>query len=200
MRKAMLFGLMAALVAVLGVVGAGAASATVLCKNEECTETYPVGTKMHAEQVGTSVFKNGSEVVDECSESVIEGELENAGGSTQTPAFKVQGQTWTICKGMVITVKKGVIELHVIIPKTPPIKDFTITGSNGEVTIDINGVSCNYTTAAGGTDLGIYTGGNFPSLDIKAKTKKSAGSFLCPAEVTWEAEYKATSPAPLYGE
>ncbi|MGN6816244.1 MAG: hypothetical protein ACTHK3_09185 [Solirubrobacterales bacterium] len=197
MKKIKMLGigvLGAAAMAVLLV--AGTASATVLCKNEACTEIYPVGTPIEAHLLSTSVFRTESSVVDECSESTIKGELENAGSTTTTPVGAVAGQTWNVCSGTTVTVKKGVIEFHVIIPPKPPITELEVTGKGGEVTITMAGVSCNYATGAG-VKLGIYH--YFPpSFQLNPKLKKSAGGFLCPAEVIWEAEYEVTKPSPVY--
>lgn len=183
---------------ILVLAGEGAASATVLCKNEACTETYPAGTLIKAELSGTAVFKSGESIFAECSHSTIEAETESGGGPTQTVAAKKQGESWSICSDTVLTVKTGVLELHAI-PKT---FDSVMTGRGGEITIhNTLAGSCSYATGTGIT-LGKYTAGDkskLPKLDITApKMKKSAGGAFCPAEMEWEAEYLASSPVPVY--
>lgn len=174
MKHLKMFGL--ATIAVLGLLalaGTGPASATIMCKNEACTETYSAGTVTEERSIGTIQFKSGGTVFDECGESVIEGEVENAGSESTTPPSKVQGESWDICSGTTITVKKGVLEYHAI-PKT---FDGIVTGRGGEITFVHAGISCNYSTGNGVT-VGKYVFGNPPSLIINAKLPKASGGFL----------------------
>jgi hypothetical protein len=187
-------------VAALGLIalaGACTASATVMCKNEACTETYSAGTATKERSIGTIQFKSEGTVMDECGESVIEGEVENAGSETTTDLWKVQGQTWGICSGTTLTVKKGNLEYHAI-PKT---FDGTVTGNSAEITFVHAGISCTYSTGNGnGVDIGKYVFGNPPRLIINAKLPKVAGGFLCSPEIEWLGEYEHVAPVPLYFE
>jgi hypothetical protein len=73
----------------------------------------------------------------------------------------------------------------------------TVRGKGSEMTIDgIFGVSCTWGT---GTLLGTITGGTDPNLSIKqVGLVKTAGSFLCPSTLGWDAEYTITKPHALY--
>src|SRR5690242_744555 len=73
--------------ALMAFLGAGTASATVLCKNnlntETCSEKYPVGTVGVASLTGSGVMETLSgTVVNTCTSSTAKETLQNEGSST----------------------------------------------------------------------------------------------------------------------
>lgn len=183
----------AAAAVTMAIIGATSASATVMCKTETdpCTENYSSGTSVHEELEGAAKFSTtGGEVLDECTTSVLEGKVENAGSATSTPTIGL-GITWGFCKVVTIEVLAGSIEIH----KIPKTWNFTLTGKGAEITLAILGASCNY-SFGNAVDLGTVTPLKF-KFDVNAKLKKSAGGFTCPAEIVWAATYVGT-PTPVY--
>lgn len=72
-----------------------------------------------------------------------------------------------------------------------------VVADETRVTVVIGGVSCVY-TAGEGTKLGTIAGGSEPTLKIETKVKKKEGSFACPTEPIWDAEYVITEPNPIF--
>lgn len=195
MRCIKMLGLAIAAAAILtAIVGTGAASATVLCKNEACTETYGVGTVILAEQVGKSVFKAGAETIDECSSSEIEAKVEQIGSPTSTNRNTFVRLPFSLCNVVTAVLKLGTFEVHNITGT----KNGTVTSLAPELTILVKNVlTCTFSTGLG-IDLGVLTKGLIPILHINAKFQKNGGGFGCPGEVTWTAEYEIKKPTPIY--
>lgn len=216
MKYAKILGLAAlAAMALMAFVGATSASATVLCKTtvtEGCAASgwdYPKGTEIHAELVAGSTAKlenpTGTTTFATCTIATIKGTTTNTGSSTET----VDGEgevTWgpknAGCNQTVDTLKPGLLEIHFTDEggKT----DGVVTSKNAEVTVEIGGVSCVYGTSATGTKLGTLTepasstSDTVLDVDTEGGLEKKSGSFLCPTETRWTAEYTVTSPKPLY--
>ena len=119
MKHLKMLGLAAiAAIAVVAFVGAGTASATVICKNnlstEKCSEPYPVGTKGTASLQGTMTVTNtaGTTTYVTCSGSTVSSTLENAGSATTTVKSGLSSISWTGCSTTVDTIKAGSAELH----------------------------------------------------------------------------------------
>lgn len=181
-------------IALMALVGATSASATVMCKTETdpCTSPYGTGTAIKGSLEGATKFETtGGEVLDECEASSTEGKVENAGGSTLTVTLGI-GRTFSVCKVLTISVLAGSIELH----KIPKTWNFTVTGKGAQITLAIFGASCTY-GMGNGVDLGTLTPLKFKFDINKAKLLKTEGGFLCPAEVLWSATYVGT-PEPAY--
>jgi hypothetical protein len=181
--------------------GAGSASATVLCSTTLSTscpagQTWPANTALDFSiPAGSSanLVDTAGEELDTCSASTVKGKLTNAGSSTETATGPVEELTWTSCTFPTKTLTLGKLEVH------------RITGtSNGTVTADgtfevtINTVffgSCIYGVTSG-VSLGDITEGNPAIFHANAVAEKFSGSNLaCPSTSKWTATYTVTSPA-----
>ena len=215
-----MLGLVAiATMGLLAFLGAGTASATVLCttanETEGCSMKYGAGTEIHASlRSGTRIkFWNdpkGTEPIATCSESTVRGFTANEGSATETvhgplDATLVAGQHtglhWGGCTHKTETITTtingaasiGELEIHWIAGTD----NGTLTSKTTDVTFEIGGVSCVYGSGEG-LDLGTLVGGSEPSLSVNVTVNKVAGSFLCPSHTIWEAEYVFTEPHALY--
>jgi hypothetical protein len=185
----------AAVVAVaLIVVGAGTASATVVCKTKTspCASPYLKGTVFKSELTpGTTAVLKAGFATFECTEGHGTVETTTNGSATET----VKGLTKTLsfggCNGEVKVLKTGTGEIHWT-SKTNG--SFTTEGT--EVTGSTLGVSCVY----GGTiSSGItLNGGEKPTLSINAKIPLISGGILCGNPATMTASLTITEPMPLY--
>jgi len=195
-----------AAVALTALVGAGAASATVLCKNnlntEKCSEPYPVGTK------GTASLASGSsaiieevgpegETLDTCKGSTATETLQNAGSATTTVTGKVaaSGITWSNCTFSTTTISGGEAELHWIAGTD----NGTLTAKGFEVTINtIFFGSCVYGLGSTMKDWGTIVGGAPGSFTANAIVSKISGGVTCPTEARVTGKYINTEPKAGY--
>ncbi|HET7510986.1 MAG TPA: hypothetical protein VFJ65_12150 [Solirubrobacterales bacterium] len=187
--------------ALMALAGAGAATASVLCKNNGstsiCSENYPSGTEIKSSlSTGTkAVLKTEFKTV-ECSKSTVAGKPENGGDATESIKGSVEALTFEECNCEVKVLKKGTLEIHWISGSN----NGTVTENGAEVTVNCSTifgtVHCFYVTEK--TDLGILSGGNPAKLSAKATIPHLTTSGLCSATASWEATYEATSPKPLY--
>lgn len=206
MKYVKMLGLAAvAAMALMAFVGAGSASASVLCKTApnaagECPTgwDYPAGTTVHITQKAgtTAALESGSTVLDTCTTSTFHGFTANTGSATET----VHGEntlTWgtaaTPCSKTTDTIAGGEVEIHAADDKG----NGTVTAKNSEVTINTIFGTCVYGSGPS-IDLGILTGGNTPTISIDATVPKISGNFACPSTSTWTAEYVVTQPQPLW--
>jgi hypothetical protein len=197
MKHLKMFGLAAvAAVAMMAVVGAGTAPATVICKNnlntEKCSEPYPAGTKGKASlEAGTTAVLEtlGGSVLITCTESVVESSLEQPGSSVSTVKSAVSTITFAKCNQTVIVLKPGYAELHWI----KGTDNGTLTTIGTEVTVTTIFGSCTYGTGLG-LDAGTTVGGNPGSMMLSVVVPKVAGGFACPTEARVTGKYVATSP------
>lgn len=182
-------------------VGAGTASATVLCKNNgstsACSENYPSATKVSESLVaGTKAVLNTEFKNIECSKSTVSGKTETSGSATETVKGPVEGLTFEECNCEVKVLKTGTLEIHWI---SGP-NNGTVTQNGAEVTVNCSTifgtVHCIYVTE--NTDLGTLTGGNPAKVDVKASIPRLTTNSLCSTTATWEASYEVTAPKPLY--
>jgi hypothetical protein len=206
MKYLKMLGLAAvAAMALTAFLGAGSASATVLCTEanttEDCHENgeaYNKGTEFEASLVGTATLTNTSTTTTyvTCSGGAVTGHTENTGigpeGEHETN-IKIEGTEvgWSGCSFTTDTLNPGTLEIDWI----EGTDNGTVTSKEAEVTTNIFG-SCVYGTGKG-TDLGVLEGGETPKLVIHAVVKRLK-FCLGPAEAEWNAEYHVTSPTPLY--
>lgn len=200
MKYLKILGLAAvAATALMAFIGAGTASATVICTTKPTGGECPAGWDYPAGTVGKASLKSGTTVVLEstsgstlvtCSESTVGGTSENTGGATSTVKSILTSLTWGGCTTTVDTLNAGTGELHWISGTT----NGTLITFNNLVTTNIFGVSCSYGTGAAGTDMGTTVGGNPGSLTVKTVINKQEGGFLCPSTTLFTAEYIATEP------
>jgi hypothetical protein len=206
MKYLKILGLAAvAAMALMAFLGAGSASATVLCKTtitEGCATSgwdYPAGTEIVSTSTNTILTTSLANV--SCKHSEVRGKTTNTGSTTETVDGPVELLTFTECTSTVDVIAKGSLEVHhATKTEAEPKKMGTLTSKEAAVTVNIGGVSCVYGTSKAGTDLGSITD-NAPSattVDISATVEKKEGSFLCPSTGLWEGTYTINSPNPLY--
>ncbi len=222
MKYVKMLGLAAvAAAALMAFVGAGTASATVLCATEPvangagtehatCPEgwAYGAGTVIHAvldpEQHATLTDGEGNKIIT-CKKSTVKGKTTNEGTATETPDGPIEVLTFEECTSpflgntacTVKTLKGGELEVHWDIDTV----NGTLTSRNAEVTTNCNSIfgtiHCIFTTV--NTDVGTLTGGNPATLDAESnKISQVATNALCPGEARWDAKYEVTEPKPLY--
>jgi hypothetical protein len=177
----------------------GSAAATEL--------TSPAGTKV---QVGATIKAVAEGPIEwwmspagmSCSNSELEAEVANAGGSGSTVSLKVTNLTFTNCgqePGSVTDTvwvhKPGTLELH---------NNGTLTWDNGEITALLHRGSgffkwtahCLFKTEK--TDLGLLTGSNATNgtatLDVESVPIAQYEQGLCGKTLNLTGSYKITSP------
>lgn len=190
-----------AAMALAAFLGAGSASATVLCKTatNPCPvgSKYMVGTKLDMSLTGTGVWEDtflGTKF-QECTSSTIEGTSWNSGGALETVIVQLEKVWWgnpeSTCSKTTDLLRWGAFEIHSIAGT----HDGTLTGIATEWTI--GGTNCVY-GFAGGTHLGTIKGGNPATVEINGIVPPLSGS--CTAKYRWTATYTIGTPKPLYVE
>lgn len=202
MKYVKMLGLAAvAAMALMAFVGAGTASATVLCHTTTtpCTEKWKAGTEFRfTVKPGTNgIWKDTSEsIAAKCPEGELRGTITNAGSSTETVKASVpaSGLTWPSAEGCIKTetLEGGTIEVHAI----SGTDNGTVTVSKFKITISILGSNCVYgfgenahfgTLTANGTGSAI--------LDINTLFFKKEGGIVCPLDLTWAEEFTQEKPS-----
>jgi hypothetical protein len=206
MKYVKMLGLAAvAAAALMAFVGAGTASASMLCSAAEptCTSanTWPAATELDFSLVPGTSFQqeetappNGEgEVLDRCEEATKKWKVTKTGSATSTVTGDIEVLTWGRCTWPTTTVAgfTGKFEVH------------AETGGNGTVTSDAETRvttsiplfgSCVFGVTVG-TDLGTLTEdkGTADVLQINAVAKRLSGSsFTCPETSLWTAKYNLT--------
>jgi hypothetical protein len=199
MKYLKMLGLAAiAAMGLMAFLGAGSASATVLCTTTDTPDCsvgwdYPANTTIDASLNGTATLEAGSTKLDTCTGGTVHGFTSNTGSTTTTVSGSIDELTWTGCTNTTDTLTNGSLEIHWI----SGTHDGTVTGKGSEVTVNTLGVTCTYGTGSG-TDLGTLESGTEPKLKISTTVPKIAGSFICPSNASWTAEYIITEPHALY--
>jgi hypothetical protein len=185
----------------IGSAGVGSASATALCTATtmpECegAHRYGVGTAINFSMISGGSAKqtdsNGN-TLSTCTQGTWKGTVKNAGGSAATVVIGLEQLTWIGCSQTTHTVQNGRLEIH----RVAGTHNGTVVGQATEWTQNIFGVSCTYGFGTG-THLGTLAGGSSSVLKIATTITKTAGGFLCPSTVGWDAEYVLTEPHALY--
>lgn len=188
----------AATAAMTAALGAGTASATVLCKTTTtpCGSPYAKGTVLVPSLTGSNQIETlgGTNLVT-CTATSTKITIENSGGAASTVSGPITELAASGCTTTVQTLKPGSVEIHHIAGTD----NGTVTGLFSEITTMIFGVSCIY-GAGTSIDAGTLTGGENPTLKVNEIIKRMGGAMICPAEVRWTASYNVTSPKPLYVE
>ncbi len=189
--------------ALMAFVGAGTASAGVLCSTTTGNNPCPAGQRWPKKTPIVISVPSGSKAVltdttgeelDSCTGSELSGEITNEGSETEEVEGSVESLTWSGCTFPTTTLETG------------PIKVDRIAGtSNGTVTavkqfrVTINTIffgSCIYGITAG-VSIGDFTEGK-PGVfhAVKAVAEKFSGSnFACPSTSNWTGTYVVTKPA-----
>ncbi|MGN6274921.1 MAG: hypothetical protein ACTHNP_03200 [Solirubrobacterales bacterium] len=183
--------------AFMAFVGAGSASATVLCKTNltsGCAAAgwaYPAGTVIKSSQTKETTGKlvAGGVTLDTCTGSTIEGKTGNAGSSTETVKGANEKIEWGTCTNKTTTTVLGELEIHWI----SGTDNGTLTSIGTQVTVSTIFGSCTYSAA----DIGTLVGGTEPTIEVKELSVKLV-SGPCPSETKWTQSFVVTSPTPLY--
>ncbi|MGN6816857.1 MAG: hypothetical protein ACTHK3_12370 [Solirubrobacterales bacterium] len=186
-----------AAVALMAFLGAGSASASVLCT----TTTTPCGTGWHVNSLvatatgSISQHSTGGALEATCTGSSSTDESIGTGSSTTTSVRKVRREnlTWSGCNQTTETLEGGETEIHQIAGT----HNGTVTSKGFKVTVVIAGVSCTF-GAGTGIHLGTLTGGAPAILHMHAIVLKEFGSFLCPADSVWDGTYQVTNHAATF--
>lgn len=201
MKYLKMLGLAAvAATALLAFVGAGSASATVLCATTStpCAVPWEAGTQLEFNvAAGTKGLWGSTDektVFAECTE----GELKvkpSAGGASQTVKMTVPKSdfTWnaTGCTIQTATLEGGELEFHAIEGSD----NGTVTATGFTFTTIAFGITCNYGFPKA-TDLGTLTGSATGDavLHINTVFSKTGGGFLCPPDLRWREEMTQVKP------
>jgi hypothetical protein len=176
--------------------GAGSASATVLCttKVAPCGVGWDevAGTIIEASLVGSATLEDTSnKVLDTCLAGTDKWEVTNTGGAGKKVGRKTIEITFGNCTGPAKAVALGTEEDEYI----EGTNDGTETDKGTEITITTSGISCTYGTGTG-TDIGTWNGGESEedALEINAALTKTAGGFLCATSAKWTANFRITKP------
>jgi hypothetical protein len=193
----------AATAALLASLGAGSASATVLCSEHKipCPESkiYAAGTTVSAslEAKGSSIFREtGGTVLNTCTSSNLAGSTSNQGKENEAIKGAISTFDLTGCSNATAVTEAGSFEIGYILVENNTVANLTFKGT--KVTITPFGViDCIY-GAGSGTFIGTMTGGKPGLIHVKTTLAKVGGSALCPPDAVWEAPYEINAPFPVY--
>jgi hypothetical protein len=196
--------------ALMAFIGAGTASATVICSTtkDPCpkTQDWPAGTIIDyslAKETSASLVNTAGESLDTCTESTFKGKLTTTGGNTSTPTGDIEELTWGKCTFPTVTLTKACFEIHQIAGQSNGTltadKCEGVHGTEPSTNVTINTVlfgSCIYTVEAGKSIGDISEGiGTNSTFHAEAVAKRVSGSaFACPETSKWTALYVLTVP------
>ena len=202
MKYVKMLGLAAvAVAALMAFVGASSASASVLCKTTPpsgicpANQAYPAGTEIHAVNQEKVVLHAEFGTL-ECEESTVSGTTEKEGSATETVKGNVTVLTFAKCNCEVKVLKNGSLEIHA----EDDDGNGTLTANGQEVTTTCStifgNVHCIYVTE--NSNLGTVKGGNPAVFTGTPTISRKPTNALCSPQATWTANYKITSPTPLW--
>jgi hypothetical protein len=189
MKYLKMLGLAMGVASLMAFMGAGSASATVLCKvaSSPCPveSRYGAGTTVHASlEAGRSlIFEGGSTVIDTCTSATIQGKSANTGSATESVFLKSEAFSIVNCTTTSDLTTLGEMQIH------------WISGSNNG-TLTAKGTSgvaagCSWNLKEW-TAIGTIKGGNPASIEVTMPN----------SQICWwnrmTAIYTITSPKPLY--
>ncbi len=209
MKSLKILGLTAVVAgALITLLGAGTASATVLCK--EAGTGSPTGTtcpsgkgygaeqEIHAVNSGNVKLDTTFKTIS-CTGSTIKGTTSKEGSATETVTGPEGTLTLTGCNCSTVKVlHAGTLEIHWI----SGTHNGTVTSSGSETTTICStifgNVHCTYATS--NTDVGTLAGGTTATLTASSHlpVNEAESDGLCPEESTWTATYSVTTPDALY--
>ena len=184
--------------AFMAFIGAGTASATVLCSTT--IETCPTAQKWGNVALDFSIPSGSSakltqtngEALDTCTTSTVKGKITNTGSSTETVSGPVEELTWGGCTFPTKTLTNGSLEVHNIAGTS----DGTVTVAEGTLfEVTINTVffgSCPYVILAG-EDMGTLKEGKPGTWALNAVAHGT--SIVCPSTALLSANYTLTTPS-----
>jgi hypothetical protein len=185
--------------ALLAFVGAGTASATVLCSTaaEPCAsaQKWPVNTSVEFTLTpGTSLqWVNNGTTLETCKESTLKFNITNSGSATSTVTAENKTLSFNGCTFANGFTKLGGLEIHNISGTSNG--KVTATGEVGWTFNNPLFGTCVYGWTAGGT-VGTITEGKPATLDFNTEIVRLTGSSLaCPANGNLNGSMTQTNPA-----
>jgi hypothetical protein len=170
----------------------GVSEPVVLCKTatSPCSGgTYAKGTAIEATLTGSWLLKGGFAEIT-CTSNTIKGEVTNPGPSGPV-AGTVSSLSFSSCgESTVDVLKNGTFSIG-----SPTAGNGTFKLEGSEFTVARLGTSCVY-----GPATFSLTGGATASLKSAGSLNKVSGGFLCANPAALTAEFKITTPAPLFVE
>jgi hypothetical protein len=207
MKYVKMLGLAAVVAAALmAVVGAGTASATVVCKTSTspCTSKMAVGEEITASLKSSTAKLEAGFAEINCTTSTIAGKITNAGGSGVEVQGNVTGLTFGGCGTATVTVKEsGGVKAKLGLTYTSGVNGSLKVTELVGVAVKVGSTECTY---GGEISSGLSANGstspttNATEVASAAPIPKTAGGILCANPSKWTAEYNVTSPSPLYAE
>ena len=196
MKHVKMLGLaIVAALALTAVVGAGTASATVICSTNPCGTHYASGTTISGSSNHAVLTTNIDTVT--CTSSGFSGKTTTTGGANETVKGTISSLTFSGC-----TNKEGE-KCNVSSVNTPYNAEVHASGKgNGTLTVFNGGafvdcgsfINCTFTAATASLSV---TGGTPATAKANGISLSSSG-FLCPSTATWTATYTVTSPKSLF--
>jgi hypothetical protein len=186
-----------AAMALMALLGAGTASATVLCKTATSGSPCPVGESYSGTIKGSlasgtsAVSKDTSgNVIDTCTGGSAEGSA-SAGGATSTVTGSTTSLSLTGCSVSTKVIKQCEGEIHYI----SGTNSGTVTVKGCEVTTNtVFFGSCVYGLSES-TDVGIIEeGGSKEAAIVSQVVNKISGGISCPSTTVTQASVVRTSP------
>ena len=188
--------------ALMAFIGAGTASATVICSTtaDPCPagQTWPNGTALDFSiPSGSSALlvDTSGNTLDKCTGSTVKGSISETGSSLATVTGPIEELTWTGCTFTTKTVSTGnKLKVH----KIAGTSNGTVT-SDSPIEVTINTVlfgSCIY--GVGTTvDVGTITEGKGTAATFHANAvaKRFGTNFACPETSKWTGTYVLTTPS-----
>jgi hypothetical protein len=198
-----------AVVILVALVGAGTASATVLCKKPgEGTTTgtkcpagqaYEAGTTFDAflESLEAPMILKTKYLELKCPQSTVRGNTSNEGGEGSPVSIPLEFVTTGMCAcAHLAMLSTGTLSIAWI----EGTHNGTVTSSGTEFTTRCSGSTgeqhCIYETKE--TDLGTLKGGEPAILEIKATLSRKGTELFCASTMTWEGTYTVLGPESLY--
>jgi len=200
MKYVKMLGLAAvAAMALTAFVGAGTASATVLCSTNTSPcpagQKWPTGTQIEftvTQNTSAGWLTTEAEEISTCTGGKLKGEITNAGSATEAVKIKVSEDTWNGCTFPTISLELGSLEVT------------NISGtSNGTIKMSskfrftMNTIffgSCVYGSSTG-IEFGTLTGGASGVAGINVIAVLGEGSGICCPSAKWSEHYTLTSPS-----
>lgn len=202
-----ILGLGAVAVLALLIVGAGTASATVLCKTttNPCEGHHPAETAFEAGLIGV-VFTTPFNI-NTCESSTMSGITTTTGSASETVAIFIKSLSFEECSCSnganpeVKVLELPSLEIHHLSETDNGL--VTVEGLGLTVRCTDSKVACIFKTVPGKGEDGELEGGEEPVLHLKVRLSWSAGDspmFSCGfiPEIIWEADYRVESPSPTY--
>jgi hypothetical protein len=201
MKHVKILGVVAVAAMAMMAFAASSASATALYNG---ATKLVVGATVDFSNVGTAKLTNtaGTEVLDECTGSTVQGSLTNAGGAGVAVQGNISTLSWTGCSFPTSTDNFGGLEVIAILDKEGKATTEGTIKANAEIGVTINpfffGV-CKYGVNKG-EHLGVVKSASTgtATFTANATANKLIGSNVaCPETTKWTATYTSTTPDQL---